>query len=180
VSRLTVFLSPLLASVLFCGAGHSQDEIFCETNLSGSQMVPPSGSSGLGRCTLAFRPTDGILISLWYWNLPDSVTCVTVHSGVAGENGPVMIPLFDGPFESGEDRTLPWDDSLYVSPPFTQGGLYVIFHTDRFPEGELRGQLDCRGSPVNETTWGRIRDLYHRTGGSWSLPRAATANSSTR
>lgn len=71
-----------------------------------------------------------------------------LHNGAAGTNGPVVFGFNnpDGTWEMSGSAT--WSgllqsevDALYA------GEIYVNFHTDAFPSGEIRGQLFAVPAP---------------------------------
>ncbi|WP_147804702.1 CHRD domain-containing protein [Alkalicoccus halolimnae] len=76
-----------------------------------------------------------------------------LHSGPAGENGPVELFLFendeavdyDGEIASGtltEDDLageMGWEE---FSEELVNGNIYANLHTETYPDGEIRGQLD--------------------------------------
>lgn len=69
-----------------------------------------------------------------------AVTDIHIHSGFAGESGPILATLVereDGSYEVPDSTVL----TAAQKASFEQGGLYVNIHTDIFPDGEVRGQL---------------------------------------
>ncbi|PSL32975.1 CHRD domain-containing protein [Planomicrobium soli] len=74
------------------------------------------------------------------------------HSGAPGENGPVVVPLFEndeptdynGEVATGtvteEDLTgeMSWDE---FTKAMVEGNIYVNLHTEQYPDGEIRGQV---------------------------------------
>ena len=67
-----------------------------------------------------------------------------IHVGEAGENGPVVVPLFQG---SSNRRIFLQSDKLKIDRDIAAaicgnlGGYYVNYHTTQDPEGAVRGQL---------------------------------------
>jgi hypothetical protein len=67
-----------------------------------------------------------------------------VHPGVAGENGPVLVPLFSG---SSARKLFLQAARLEITAEAAAaicgnpGGHYVNYHTTQDPEGAVRGQL---------------------------------------
>ncbi|WP_147804673.1 CHRD domain-containing protein [Alkalicoccus halolimnae] len=82
-----------------------------------------------------------------------------LHSGPVGEDGPVELFLFenneavdyDGEVASG---TLTEDDLVgehsweEFSAALVEGNIYVNLHTEEFPDGEIRGQLEMTEDEV--------------------------------
>lgn len=67
-----------------------------------------------------------------------------IHTGAAGQNGPVLVPLFSG----SSDRRLFFQAARIEITAATAaaicgdpGGHYVNYHTTQDPQGALRGQL---------------------------------------
>jgi trimeric autotransporter adhesin len=104
---------------------------------SGEQEVPPvdTDASGVGAITLN---TSTMTIKA-ILNLSDiTPNAGYIHAGDAGENGPVVV-LLENP-EAGLwtlDATLDSEQMALMQA----SGLYTNFHTDAFPDGEIRGQI---------------------------------------
>lgn len=87
-------------------------------------------------------------------NLED-VRFAHIHLGKRGENGPVVVTLqptrIDGPVngvyakgmltDSNLAGRLTGGDLVILKEAFRTGNAYVNVHTDKYPPGELRGQL---------------------------------------
>ncbi|WP_187254598.1 CHRD domain-containing protein [Alkalicoccus halolimnae] len=98
----------------------------------------------------------------------EGVTMSHIHSGEAGEDGPVEVDFLGGEQEPedvdgelasgtfGEDDLagdMTWDELLEA---MTGEGLYVNVHTDEYPAGEIRGQImeedtKAEDNDMNET-----------------------------
>ncbi|GGD54642.1 CHRD domain-containing protein [Lacimicrobium alkaliphilum] len=104
---------------------------------SGAQEVPAvdTTASGVGAITLN---TSTMTIKA-ILNLSDiTPNAGHIHVGDTGENGPVVVAL-ENP-EAGLwtlDATLDADQMALMQA----SGLYTNFHTDAFPDGEIRGQI---------------------------------------
>jgi hypothetical protein len=118
-------------------------------------------TSVLGGTATTSSGTSGSLSGVGLrWKLDvqnmSNVTAAHIHVGQAGENGPVLIPLFNGPTKEGSFSgtlaegtltlsDLPQIESLtpaQVLNLFQTGGAYVNVHTTDNPNGEIRGQLN--------------------------------------
>ncbi|MGB7273222.1 MAG: spondin domain-containing protein, partial [Geitlerinemataceae cyanobacterium] len=125
----------------------------------------------------------------------DDVTRLHIHNGERGVNGPVAFGLFDlvAPEAGGQDAddleilanpdgsvTLSgiWEEtdpaliplSQFVSEirdaePGEDIGLYWNVHTNRFPGGEIRGQIQVEEVEVNTILGSRDRDTLIGTEG---------------
>jgi len=124
--------------------GQTEGASLYGAELSGANEVPPNGSAGTGRAVLALSDDASTL----YWRVMVSdiehITAAHIHRGAAGENGPVVFPLFTGgppPFDV--------DNPVSGSSPMTDADLfdliagryYVNVHTSHLPAGEIRGQV---------------------------------------
>ncbi len=128
--------------------------------LSGSDVVPPVQTSASGQATFTIDLTAlGISYKLEVTDLVDA-TAAHIHLGAKGQNGPVVVPLFNGPAKSGsftgvlaEGTITPADmvgdlqgkglpDLLAL---MQSAGLYVNVHTKAHPDGEIRGQITLEG-----------------------------------
>jgi hypothetical protein len=79
-----------------------------------------------------------------------SVTAAHIHTGMAGENGPPIITLFDGSGTLDEDNpasgATPVNDDVIFA--LLRGGLYVNVHTAENAGGEIRGQIGPFAAPA--------------------------------
>ena len=81
------------------------------------------------------------------------VTAGHIHSGKPGENGPVVVTLFK--YTSPKDQVsevgkltadkLQWPMAgkkiSDLTTAMTNGGTYVNIHTEKNPNGEIRGEI---------------------------------------
>jgi hypothetical protein len=88
-------------------------------------------------------------LSSLYWRLSVSdivsATAAHIHIGPPGENGPIVFPLYSGSGPFDEDHpisgTITLDDMEQVNN-LLAGNYYVNVHTETYPDGEIRGQLE--------------------------------------
>ena len=127
---------------------------------NGDQVVPPVASSG--RADANFEFGDGKLSYRLRARNVENITQVTLHLGAFGENGPTVAVLAEFPGEGitvGDDKTefaetelkssdvssiaeLGFDGSLEaLAARMEAGEAYIVVHTNRHPNGELRGPL---------------------------------------
>lgn len=112
-----------------------------KADLKASNEVPPGSGSASGSVTATFD-TGSKKLS-WkgsYAGLSGTPTAAHFHSGEAGKNGGVAVPIFAGaaaktPFEGSATLT----DAQVVD--LMAGKLYVNIHTAANKAGEIRGQL---------------------------------------
>lgn len=120
--------------------------------INGDQQVPANASPAMGNMTGTY---DSIANSFTFsWDISDNLIGMPsspgahIHQGAAGTNGPVLLAFNnpDGTWGlSGSDTWTDLTDSQ-VDALFN-GGLYLNFHTDDFPGGEVRGQIFAIPAP---------------------------------
>ncbi len=132
-----------------CAAGQSTTHGMPITRLSGGQEVPPVGGNLSGSTdivvTLTKCPASTTSLSCpqAFGTLTVSgftPTAAHIHRGKAGANGPVVVTLT----KTGENSFAVPDrafinDSDYGA--YSANELYVNVHSEKNPNGEVRGQL---------------------------------------
>ena len=111
------------------------------TALSGAQENPPVLTVSEGNGNFTVNVTTGqITGSVSTTDL--TATVAHIHTGEAGTNGPVIIPLTQTAAGSGI-WTVPANTALTSAQltALNAGGLYVNVHSDLYPGGQLRGQI---------------------------------------
>ena len=145
ISRFTLiiclfFLWPLL--VLAQSDPH--DVISYTVYLSGENHTPRIDSPAIGMVTASVH--HGVLtLTGSFEGLMGNAIAAHIHRGAVGENGPVEIDLMVVTDEDNQRQ-----GSLSVTHTLTSeqlallqdGMFYVNVHSEAFPPGELRGQLD--------------------------------------
>ena len=132
-----------------CASGPSTTHGMPITRLTGGQEVPPVGGNLSGSTDIVITQTK-CPASTTSLSCPQAFGTVTVsgftptaahiHRGKAGQNGPVVVTLT----KTGEntfavpDRTFISDSDLGA---YNDNELYVNVHSDKNPNGEVRGQL---------------------------------------
>ena len=123
-------------------------------NLTGQQEVPPVNTQATGEAIFVPDLPRNETIDFWVNGTGiQGVTLGHIHSGAQGENGPVVVTLFkfDSPqnnlTQSGtvaannlegpmKGKTIP---DLITA--MKNGSTYANFHTEKNPDGEIRGQI---------------------------------------
>ncbi|MDQ3008036.1 MAG: CHRD domain-containing protein [bacterium] len=128
--------------------------------LSGSQEVPAVSTEATGKAHIGVQQDERMInYKIELTNAMD-VTAAHLHCAPAGQNGPVVVGLFNNPAGvdvNGElaSGMIPASDLLAgasaCSPNITtmshlvqamrEGKIYVNVHTMTHPNGELRGQV---------------------------------------
>jgi hypothetical protein len=109
-----------------------------KATLNAGSEVPPTSSKGTGTVTATYDTTSKKLS--WkgsYADLSGPATAAHFHSGAAGQNGPVAVPITPNtsPFEGSATLTDAQAADLLA------GKLYVNVHTAANKGGEIRGQV---------------------------------------
>ncbi len=118
------------------------------TVFSGAKEVPANNSSATGKITIGLATTPGYANSITETvNLQlNQVTAMHIHSPAdPNTTAPAQVTLFNGPAGS---FTNPYTKNLFILPAnvltdIDAGKAYVNIHTNQYPNGEIRGQLEC-------------------------------------
>lgn len=112
-----------------------------KADLKASNEVPPGSGAGAGSVTVTYdTATKKITWKGTYSGLTGPATAAHFHTGEAGKNGGVAVPIFAGaaaksPFEGSATLTDAQAADLMA------GKLYVNIHTAANKAGEIRGQV---------------------------------------
>jgi predicted small secreted protein len=110
-----------------------------KVTLSGTQEVPPVKTSASGSGTITVGNDKSVSGSVTTSGV--NGTAAHIHTGAAGQNGPVAVPLTKG--ADGNTWSVPagakLTDAQYDA--YKAGNLYVNVHSAANKGGEIRGQL---------------------------------------
>jgi hypothetical protein len=122
--------------------------------LSGQQEVPPVETMAMGAAEfLPVLPTNETIDFSVNATGIEGVTAGHIHSGVEGENGPVVVTLFQfdpAQNEVSERGTITADmlegsmEGMTIADllaAMKNASTYVNIHTEQNPDGEIRGQI---------------------------------------
>jgi len=116
--------------------------------LVGDEETPPNSSLGLAMTKFFVDPGNGTLTGCWQVvGLTGPITAAHIHRGAFGVAGPIVIP-FNIPGNHGDFFTTVntgVDPALLQELLTNPNAFYVNIHTDQFPAGEIRGQLNAGG-----------------------------------
>ena len=127
-------------------------------DLSGSKEVPPVQTDATGVIEITPMGADSIAYSVNATNI-EGVTAGHMHLGKQGENGPIVVTLFnyDSPMNGVSESGTITADKLEGPMAGTQisdlaaaganGTIYFNIHTEQNLDGEIRGQS---GTPTNQ------------------------------
>ena len=106
--------------------------------LAGANEVPPNSATGTGRARADLNPgTLDISITVTTTGVPG--TAAHLHIAAAGVNGPVIVPLTEGP--AGTWTSAPGAKLTQAQAvAFAAGGTYFNVHSAALPGGEVRAQ----------------------------------------
>jgi hypothetical protein len=154
--NLRVPLFIFLTNVLFVSLGAAATEHSFKAELSGSNVIPPVKTMTKGEAT--FMPgKDGknLTYKLTVKDV-ENVTAAHIHDGTPGKNGPPVAMLFAGPKKTGKFSGVLSEGTITGRKLMTSlkgksidslikmikdGKAYVNVHTEKYPEGEIRGQI---------------------------------------
>ena len=125
------------ALLLITGLGlvHAADTT---VTLTGAQEVPAVTTSATGNAMITVATDKSVVGKVTTTGIVG--TAAHIHSGTAGENGPVAIPLVPG---SDGEWMVPAGSKLTDEQfaAYKAGKLYVNVHSDAHKPGEIRTQL---------------------------------------
>jgi hypothetical protein len=107
--------------------------------LSGDEEVPPVTTPGSGSGTITVKEDKSVSGSVTIKGF--TATAAHIHTGAAGRNGPVIIPLTKS--SDGNTWSVPEGKKLTDAQydAYKAGNLYVNVHSAKYKGGEVRGQL---------------------------------------
>ena len=128
--------------------------------LSGSEEVPPVDTKATGSAEFTAPHFDSIVYSVNVSNM-DNVTAAHIHSGKTGANGPILVTLFktespsskpiNGILASGNitnadlEGPMAGKTLIDLTKAMELGETYVNVHSEEYPNGEIRGQIQGGG-----------------------------------
>jgi hypothetical protein len=140
----STFLRSTVAAIAFAGAfalatSSMAAIVNLKADLKASNEVPPNDSKGSGSVTATYDDASKTLS--WKGNisgLSGPATAAHFHTGEAGKNGGVTIPIA-GADKSSFEGTATLTEAQAAD--LMAGKLYVNIHTAANKGGEIRGQM---------------------------------------
>ena len=113
-----------------------------DIQMTGAAEVPgPGDADGTGTAKLVVNAGRGVIsYELTVQNI-GTATAAHIHRGVAGQAGPVVVPL-RAPASGSVSDTVAVDKALCQEIIRNPVGFYVNVHNADFPAGAVRGQLN--------------------------------------
>ncbi|HOX27056.1 MAG TPA: CHRD domain-containing protein [Candidatus Krumholzibacteria bacterium] len=107
--------------------------------INGTQEVPPSGSAGAGIGMVSIgSATNELSFNIWVTGLSGAETAAHIHGfAPRGVNAGVLFPL-----QVGAKKLGVWDFGAGSRASILDGLTYINVHSNAFPGGEIRGQID--------------------------------------
>ena len=152
ITTMVVIITALtLSSYGLTSLVSAQEPMTVTLNLTGGEEVPPVQTEATGVAEFIVGGTDSIPYTINATNI-EGATAGHVHLGAKGENGPVVVTLFkyDTPMDRVSENGTITADKLEgpmagkqisdLSAAGANGTLYVNIHTEKNPNGEIRGQ----------------------------------------
>ena len=158
---VTIFVATMAASSVLVistntSSAFAQGDQKFTAKLTGKEEVPPKDTKASG--TSEFNLSSDGKKMTYVVNVKDmdKVTQAHIHSGKTGENGPVVVWLFNATTPTGPKSGVlsqgSFTSSELVGPLkgkqmsdlvklINDGQAYVNVHTEANPMGEIRGQL---------------------------------------
>ena len=139
-AAFAAFVVPALAAV---------EDVELSAKLKGKDEVPgPGDNDGAGEAQLETKIAKSKLCYLVEFEDIGTATAAHVHKGAKGEDGKIVIPLFEEATESpAEDCIKVESERKLKKIAKNPAGFYVNVHTEEFPDGAIRGQLKVLGPP---------------------------------
>lgn len=164
--RLTIIGSPVTTTgdIIQPVYAQPQHQEFI-SKMTGGQEVPPKNTAATGTVTFEPTPDEMKLSYKITLNNIDKVTMAHIHKGKAGENGPIIVTLFNS--ASSPTGKLNGNNTLVqgnimadnleglmagkgipdLIKMIKDNDVYTNVHTVQNPKGEIRGQIIPVSSP---------------------------------
>ena len=151
-----IVLYSVFAIVLTVSLGFATSHTGHKATLTGKDIVPPVETQATGEVTFTLSKDGKELTYTLTVKDIENATAAHIHAGKKGENGGPLAGLFAGPKKegmySGELAKGTITDKNLMGPLAGKkikdlvkiikgGGAYVNIHTEKNPNGEIRGQI---------------------------------------
>jgi len=155
MQKVKVKLFGFLFLVLLVSIGIAGERSF-KAKLSGGEVVPPVKTTAKGEAIFQLSEEGNELTYKLTVSDIENVTVAHIHDGKYGKNGPPIANLYTGLKKEHEftgtlaegtvtakDLMGPLKGKLFSHfiQMIEDGHAYVNVHTDKYPGGEIRGQI---------------------------------------
>jgi hypothetical protein len=121
------------------GASTAETELYAD--LSGAAETPPGAPNGKGTAEVKLDPATGRVC--WEFRalsrLEGKPLAAHIHKGKAGTAGDIVVPFGDTYKRKGCTTAAKKVIKAILAKP---GNYYVNVHTEKYPAGVVRGQLE--------------------------------------
>ena len=147
-TMIAIFAALTLSPYDLTNMVFAQEPMTITVNLTGNEEVPPVQTEATGVAEFTPMGMDSIGYTINATNI-EGATAGHIHQGAKGENGPIVVTLFkyDTPMnEVSENGTADKLEGPMAGKQVSDlaaganGTLYVNIHTEKNPNGEIRGQ----------------------------------------
>ena len=134
-----VIAAAALAFAIGLGGSALAEEVKFMVMPTASEEVPPTDSAGTGSGNITWNSdTKTLSWSIEFSGLSGPATAAHFHGPAdVGANAGVQVPITDLESPSEGKATLTDEQAADLAA----GKWYVNFHTEKFPDGEIRGQV---------------------------------------
>jgi len=139
--RLELLATVGIASLAFAVAPALAEEIKYTAVLTAADETPPTDSTGTGTVDATYdTDTKTLTWTIEYKDLTGPVTAAHFHGPApAGEKADPVVPVA-APYDSPISGSATLTDEQYAD--LVKELWYFNLHTDKYPDGELRGQVN--------------------------------------
>jgi hypothetical protein len=137
-TRTAIAAAAFAVALGFGGSAFAEETKFMAM-LTGAEEVPPTDSAGTGTANITWNSdTKEISWSIEFSGLSGTATAAHFHGPAdPGANAGVQVPITD--LESPSEGAATLTDAQATD--LAAGKWYVNVHTEKFPDGEIRGQV---------------------------------------
>lgn len=140
--RIALIGAAALVLVAMQGAAAAQERYaYVGTSLFGENEPDGGDKDGAGDFTAELDLVDGKLCYLLEVDGLEGVTAAHIHEGGKGSKGAPVVTLSIED-SGGDDICVNVDAELLKTIAKNLGKYYVNVHTEAFPEGAIRGQMN--------------------------------------
>jgi CHRD domain-containing protein len=134
--------APILTSVRTPAFAQASPSCHLVTKADGSQETPPNASPGTGTGDFVRTSPTQLTYTYTWQNLIGMGTAAHIHKAPPGTPGPIVVPLSPPSGHSGSVSDVATADAALLDDICANPGAYYLnVHSDVFPGGEIRGQL---------------------------------------